>query len=275
MLCGSSVSNWYHLLIEILPKLELVDKLPEAISNFPLLLPNDVLEVATMKDLIERLTKGRDVIYLQKHIRYQTATCIYIDAPILSYHVVEGDLAISPVEEHMRPELLTRFRERILSKFTAEELRQRTDEPTRIFLARGENAYRQYNQADVVSVFEKFGFRLVYCDKLSLIEQIRLFSHAESVAGPSGAAWTNILFCKPNTKALCFMPDIPNKNTAGYSNLAHVLSIDLRYYFEPSDFVNWTDTYDPSELFKYNIDALSGAATQMFDDNRATTSVAI
>ncbi|MBL4586797.1 MAG: glycosyltransferase family 61 protein [Flavobacteriales bacterium] len=275
MLCGSSISNWYHLLVEILSKLELVDKLPEAISHYPLLLPDDVLEIATMKDLVQRLTEGREVIYLQKHIRYQVASCIYIDAPILSYHVVEGDLAISPVEEHIRPELLTRFKERIMSKFTVDELKQRNNEPTKVFLARGENAYRQYNQADVFSIFEKFGFRLVYCDKLSLIEQVRLFSHAECVAGPSGAAWTNILFCKPNAKALCFMPDIANKNAAVYSNIAHVLSIDLRYYFEPSGFVNWTDTYDPSELFKYNIDVFSGVATQLFDEKHATSGISV
>jgi capsular polysaccharide biosynthesis protein len=269
MLCGSSVRNWYHLLIEILPKLELIDKLPEAFSKFPLLLPDDVLVVATMHDIVQRLTKGRDVIYLQKHICYQTATCIYIDAPILSYHVVEADLVISPDEEHMRPAILSGFRDRILSKFTANEITNRANEPTRIFLARGKNAYRQYNQSDVFSIFEKFGFRLVYCDKLSLIEQIRIFSNAECVAGPSGAAWTNILFCKPNVKALCFMPDIPNKNMANFSNLAHVFSIDLRYYFEPSDFVNWTDSYYPSDLFKYNIDKMTKDAAQVFDEKLA------
>ena len=271
MLCGSSISNWYHLLVEILPKLELVDKLPEALSKYPLLLPDDVLEVTTMKDLVEKLTKGREVIYLQKQTRYQTATCIYIDAPILAYHVVTGDLAISPVEEHMRPQILKSYRERVLSKFEAVELSYRSDEPTKVFLARGENAYRQYNQMDVFSIFEKFGFRLVYCDKLSLTEQIRIFSNAKCVVGPSGAAWTNILFCKPNVKALCFMPDIPNKNTADFSNLAHVLSIDMRYYFEPSSFVNWTDSYFPSELFKYNIDVLNNVAVQLFESTNPTS----
>jgi capsular polysaccharide biosynthesis protein len=273
MLCGSSISNWYHLLVEILPKLELVDKLPLAFSKYPLLFPSDVLDVSTMKDLVKRLTNGREVIYLQKHIRYQTASCVYIDAPILSYHVVAGDLAISPVEEHMRPQILKRFRERILSKFKAVELSHRNDEPTKVFLARGESAYRQYNQMDVFSIFEKFGFRLVYCDKLSLTEQIRVFSNAEFVVGPSGAAWTNILFCKPNVKALCFMPDIPNKNTSNFSNLAHVLSVDLRYYFEPSNFVNWTDSYYPSELFKYNIEVLSDIATQLFDSKQSTPNI--
>jgi capsular polysaccharide biosynthesis protein len=247
--------------------LELIDKLPKEVSNYPLLLPDTVLDTSPTKDLVERLTKDREVIYLKKHISYQVASCIYVEAPILSVHVVAGGLAISPVEEHMRADLLIRYRERIMSKFSEDELRQRPDEPTKIFLARGENAYRQYNQADVFSVFEKFGFRLVYCDKLSLIEQIRLFSHAECVVGPSGAAWTNTLFCKPNTKALNFMPDFPNKNTATYSNIAYVLSIDLRYYFEPSDFVNWTDTYQPTELFKYNTDAFSKIAPQLFEEN--------
>ena len=67
------------------------------------------------------------------------------------------------------------------------------------------------------------------------------------------------------------MPDIPNKNTADFSNLAHVLSIDMRYYFEPSDFVNWTDSYYPSELFKYNIEVLSDIATQLFDSKQSTS----
>ena len=67
------------------------------------------------------------------------------------------------------------------------------------------------------------------------------------------------------------MPDIPNKNTADFSNLAHVLSIDMRYYFEPSSFVNWTDSYFPSELFKYNIDVLNNVAVQLFESTNPTS----
>lgn len=55
---------------------------------------------------------------------------------------------------------------------------------------------------DALSVF---GFTFVYMEDLSFCEQVSLMAQAEIIVGPTGAAWTNIIFASPGTKALCWM----------------------------------------------------------------------
>ena len=40
--------------------------------------------------------------------------------------------------------------------------------------------------------------------KVSFEEKIQIFQSAEVIAGPSGSAFSNLLFCRPNTKVLIF-----------------------------------------------------------------------
>ena len=77
--------------------------------------------------------------------------------------------------------------------------------PRRIFLAR-KNNQRIVNTSEIENIFIKYGFEIVYCEDLSFREQVRLFKNAEFVAGPTGAAMTNILFCNPGTKFICLIP---------------------------------------------------------------------
>ena len=72
------------------------------------------------------------------------------------------------------------------------------------------------------------GFQPVYPERLSLNEQKRLMAAAEFVVGPSGAAWTNLVFCSPGTRALCWMPEWAS-GFSFYSNLARIIGVDLRY----------------------------------------------
>ncbi len=65
-------------------------------------------------------------------------------------------------------------------------------------------------------------------EELSLKEQILLISNAEMIAGPTGAAWTNLIFCREGTKCLCWMADGYGEFSA-FSNLARIVGADLRY----------------------------------------------
>ena len=65
-------------------------------------------------------------------------------------------------------------------------------------------------------------------EELSLKEQISLISNAEVIAGPTGAAWTNLIFCREGAKCLCWMADEYGEFSA-FSNLARVVGADLRY----------------------------------------------
>ena len=58
--------------------------------------------------------------------------------------------------------------------------------------------------------------------------QIEAVQGADLIAGPTGAAWTNLLFVEPGTRCLCWMAE-EQREFAAYSNLAHAVGAELRY----------------------------------------------
>ena len=59
----------------------------------------------------------------------------------------------------------------------------------------------------ITNFFKKRGFTIYNPEKLSIEEQIYLFNEASIVAGAHGAAFTNIIFCKPKTKIIEIIPE--------------------------------------------------------------------
>jgi len=73
---------------------------------------------------------------------------------------------------------------------------------TRLFIARDPAASqgrRVTNQAELERTLERRGITPVYPERLSLREQIDLFASAELIVAPHGAGLSNIVFCAPGT----------------------------------------------------------------------------
>ena len=64
----------------------------------------------------------------------------------------------------------------------------------RLFLLRPKGDNRAVNQEELLRVAEDFGFLGVRTEVMSFMEQVELFSTAKFITGPTGAAFTNILF---------------------------------------------------------------------------------
>lgn len=58
------------------------------------------------------------------------------------------------------------------------------------------------NESDVIALLEGFGFEVTEPEKLSPLEQIRLFSSAAVVVGAGGSAMFNTVFCHPGTSLI-------------------------------------------------------------------------
>jgi capsular polysaccharide biosynthesis protein len=95
----------------------------------------------------------------------------------------------------------------------------------RIFFAR-RGIRRKYNQHQVFDILKKHDFTQVYMEDLSLKDQISLMSNAENIIGPTGASWTNIIFCHTGVKCLLWMPDMASEFSA-FSNLAELVGARL------------------------------------------------
>jgi capsular polysaccharide biosynthesis protein len=96
----------------------------------------------------------------------------------------------------------------------------------RLFVSRRHFPGRQLvNEAQVIDVFERYGFEVVFPEDLSFLEQARLFASASAVAGVKGAALTNMVFCPPETVVIAMSPidwsDLFFWDIAGQRNFAY------------------------------------------------------
>jgi capsular polysaccharide biosynthesis protein len=96
----------------------------------------------------------------------------------------------------------------------------------RLFISRRHFPGRQLvNEAQVIDVFERYGFEVVFPEELGLLEQARLFASASAVAGVKGAALTNMVFCPPEAVVIVMSPiDWPDLffwDIAGQRNFAY------------------------------------------------------
>ena len=86
-------------------------------------------------------------------------------------------------------------------------------------------------------------------EDLSFTEQVRTVYHADFIVGPTGAAWTNLIFCKAGTKTLCWMAEEIGDFSA-FSTIAHLLNVDMRYLTYKSGVKMTSDLY----FHDYHID---------------------
>ena len=99
-----------------------------------------------------------------------------------------------------------------VSKWKCEYLKQafltaqqplKTDYSERIYISREKASYRRIvNDEEVMSFLEKFGFRSVKLETMSVAEQAACLAAAKVVVAPHGGGLTNLVFCTPGTKVI-------------------------------------------------------------------------
>ncbi len=175
----STQNNYYHTLIDNLPRLYLLGKFAD--SPIKLLFPGKPTPVESF--FLDRLKPPNVVIELVE--------------PNKSY-LVEKLILPSFLTRHycgyLPEEYIAHFRKCVLPKRPRKKV-------NRIFIARGPNhtnprrqRRRFLNEDAVFRELEKYGFKKYILEDLSIDEQINLFYDAEFVVGAHGAGLTNIIF---------------------------------------------------------------------------------
>jgi len=225
---GLGSFNWYHWLIEILPKAMLVGLLPAGLRDYPLLVPPKFAGYPTFHQALETLQLTNEVIILKPGQAYRLGHVIFIDPATTTPFNMRDGFWPELSDNTCNSEALLEFRNRILTG-----LNLPTPEPKRrIFLARS-NTLRVYNQDEIAGMLAEFGVESVNMDKLDFRQQVQLLREAELVIGPSGAAWANLIFAQVGAKGIIWtFPEY--SEAASYSNLAETVGVELDYLFFPA-----------------------------------------
>jgi tetratricopeptide (TPR) repeat protein len=105
---------------------------------------------------------------------------------------------------------------------------ERAEKIERIYISCGNVTNRRIiNEDEVISLLNKFGFKSVTLESMSVAEQASLMADAKVVVAPHGSGLTNIVFCKPGTKVIEIFS--PNYVYPCYWLISNI--VGLGYYY--------------------------------------------
>ncbi len=228
---GDGSSNWYHWIIECLPKLFILKNLPDRFLDYPLLVPEVCRKNNNFNESLKIFNKGkRNIFYFKDFSNILIRNLIYIDDVVSSPFQVKEGKNVSRKDYGQNDSLLKNYQDEFHDfykiNYKHHETKFSIQGCKRIFLAR-KNIYRKYNQEQLINISYKYGFKSVFLEDLSLLEQINLMLEAKFVVGPSGAAWTSLLFAKNRKlKCLSWLPSSLSE-ACNYSNLANLFNHEM------------------------------------------------
>jgi len=230
---GNGSFNFYHWMIEIIPKLLYLDDQLLIDNNIDTILVDScVKEVFNYKWLLDTCMShlsNIDITYVSSDEVLCVEKLFFLNTfnqTVFNLNVIKNHYDIHTIYNSSS---LKKLCSRLLN-FTEES---NTYHYSKVFLLRDETTVskynkRSYNQDEIFTFFQQEGFVGIYPDKLSLSEQINLFKDADFIVGPSGASWSNLIFSKKSAMAISWLPK-QYKFFDTYSTLAFLNEVDIRF----------------------------------------------
>lgn len=105
----------------------------------------------------------------------------------------------------------------------------------KIFIDRSESKFKHcqfQNNNEIISFLNSKGFTSYKIGQLDFLEQVYLFSNAKIIVGAHGAAFSNIIFCKPKTNIIEVLPETHNSKKCG--RLSNILNLNYLKILSPN-----------------------------------------
>ncbi|RDV16707.1 glycosyltransferase family 61 protein [Pontibacter diazotrophicus] len=234
-----SAENYYHWMIESLPRLLLVQK---KYPDFQLLIPDpapgyirstidllgfkNVLPLSRRDDKVikvSNLALPELVYYEEEEYGSQSAYRLQQATASEKNMQLPGSVPLPRLEEE---ELIVKVRRKLLKHF----YNKPAVPERRIFVSRSrQNTRRLLNENEVLPVLEKYGFEIIYFEGLSFNEQVQLMLETAVFVSVHGSNMVNILFLQSGARVVEMM------NQAFLNDAYYLMasSIGLAYYSVP------------------------------------------
>lgn len=217
---GWGAANYYHFTFEILSRLAYADQYEEY-RDWPILVDREALDIAQMRALLDRVN-------VWKHPVIPVAYCECVSVGKLAY--VSHNMWMPPnfaagAKQYASDFLFSHtVADHIRNAVLADTAQVKGDGYKKIFLSRKrcENQ-RLVNSVEVEGVFAENGYEIIYPEQLGFAEEVAVFHEADIIAGPTGAALTNLVYCKEGAVVVAIAP--ASHNLYCFSNIAHFVGV--------------------------------------------------
>jgi glycosyltransferase involved in cell wall biosynthesis len=228
MLSGTASYNYYHWLLEYLPKFYLINK--SKYNRYPLIVDEVILNTPQLKETLDTFkNSGIQILPLKSNHMYSVEDLIYVSPLSWTVINIQKNLKIKSTDSFTSPVAVHYLRNKLTSNI---QLRRRK----KIYIKRGGAPNRKFNEQDVIALCKKYEYEIIDPSLLSFREQVDHFSQAKIIVGTSGAGLTNILFAPKGVKILCLKNS--KIDLSVFSNIAGILDqkmVFLDGIIDPND----------------------------------------
>lgn len=220
---GAGAYNWYHFIIECLPKAFLARRLPAEFDDLPFLVPEECRRFASFAKALGLFSGGRPLRFMAHGEDLLCDRLIVLDeVSVGPVNLVKGEWP--RIEDYSQHEaVLLAFIKELRSGLLGSTLPP--GDGRRLFLRRP-GQRRNYNQDELIEIARRYGFETVSPETLPLERQAIMFAEASAVVGASGAAWVGMVFRERPMVGLSWLPSAYSE-FCGYSALARLLNHEL------------------------------------------------
>jgi len=217
VLSGLSGNVYFHWMVDILPRLEILRRNGVNFDDIDWFLVNSYQQEFQRETL--------RILGIPEDKLLESDRHPYIQADKLIVPSYPGDLGWLPkwALEFYRREFLNLERARCLFPKPIEQpqtphpgdasggdktnfqlsIPDTASYPERIYISRNQARYRRIlNEEQVIDLLSKYGFVTIVPESMTWEEQIALFANAKAIVSPHGSGLTNIIFCQPGTTVI-------------------------------------------------------------------------
>lgn len=209
VLSGLLNDVYFHWMLDILPRIELLHRSGIEMAGIDKFLINSRLPF--QKETLNILGVADTKIL-------ETDKYPHIKATKLVVPSFPGSIA-------WMPKWAGNFLRSVLLDQQALEASEKID---RLYISRSQSANRRIiNEDEVINLLNKFGFKSVTLELMSVREQAALLANAKVVVAPHGSGLTNTIFCKQGTKVIEIFS--PNYVYPCYWLISNLVGLDYYY----------------------------------------------
>jgi capsular polysaccharide biosynthesis protein len=203
LLSSRADANWFHWLIETLPKLLYLES--EVAQDVPIIFSARIPRTA--KESLRFFTDRKTI-----EVEPSAATSVgklFVASPVL-FHPDPVELHLNPVTNTINLESLIWLRQRILNQ--AKKAITETGGAESIYVARFSGSRSLVNSRRVAATLGRFGFVVQDPAHMSFLEQVVAFNSAKRIVLVGGASMANLIFCSEGAVVVT----LRSKFTVGY-----------------------------------------------------------
>lgn len=227
---GWKPDNYYHFTFEIISRLAFADRFIEY-RDWPVLVDRSALAIPQLCDLLNSVNEcHHPIISVEENVVVQVKHLLYISYNMWMPHNFRTGVQPEPRDYRISQTVVDNIRIPVLRNVKVDKHYS----GGRFFLSRKKCVnQRLLNSTEVEQLFRERGFEIIYPEEMSFEDEVNIFRNADIIVGATGAAFTNIVYCKEGAVVAIIAPE--THKSYFFSNIAYMVGV--KFLFLGADMV--------------------------------------